>query len=635
MLSKSYFENRFRNLKLATHHVVFACLLVFLIEITIAYQDQVVRSGDSLYNLALSHNMAEGKGYGLDCIMHFHKLYADGIWQYDTFRAPLAPFLFLPIVTVFGKNMYAIAVLICFISAFCLPLVTYKLADEIFSNKQIGLLAALICVIHPLYFEYALSASHDVVFHLLFLTTLLFYLRGLKQPKNFLLMGLAWGLCYLTKETALAIVPILVFTTFLLALAKKISLQKHSFTFLLGSVIIFMLVISPWIIRNHRIPENEKASKSSLGAICGFYDKNILYGDRIPLWRRTDEKKGIIARFTEKPPLTVIGTVMRSEASAILHLITGLFLPGESENHYNPELSTAFYGIPYRDLEDIEATLHGTSYYSSQSVHQDGRYFEAAKKTIKSITFLGVLDTIFGKTMFIGLIGILGCMSMWQFRHHTQLLIFASLIPLFSASIALVVYAYIRYILPLFTLLLIIASAKLVLKANKRTSAIFMVLLAANFLWAGISSCVNWYCPPQGTFSEEKSARRLRRFEAATWAGNNLPAESRLLVDRGLWFNYYGSLSSVAVPYAIDEKDQLTVIIECIRNYQLTHIIVPVEKTGIARLFDPLRFEDRDILPWLTLRHEDTFGKVYAVDANAFDQFCQAIPTRSKNLNAL
>ncbi|HEY3475794.1 MAG TPA: hypothetical protein VGK56_14380, partial [Anaerolineales bacterium] len=232
----------------------------------------------------LARSLATGNGFrwyaqeDLNQLAAFVDFDLTSVEEYDpvrgiptSFRAPLYP-TFLAIVYflngIDGSRFFAARLAqVVFLGAPLAPL-TYWVAQRLFplsSFKQeergdgpdrAARLAAWIVACYPMLLIYPLGLGTENPFFVLLLTSFLFLLRSIKEPSalNLLLSGLFLALTTLTRSVILP---------FALA-ALCLLLYIHRKQAILA-VLFFLLVISPWIIRNSLLHQKLTGIETSMG----------------------------------------------------------------------------------------------------------------------------------------------------------------------------------------------------------------------------------------------------------------------------------------------------------------------------------------------------------------------------------
>lgn len=139
-------------------------------------------------------------------------------------------------------------VLTC-INAFLVFLIVRKVF-----NKPAALIASFLVVTHPALLYYDVKNLHPLGFDSLWYTLFFFLmLRLLDTPKpvNAIISGIALGVAFLQRG-ALVLMPLLSIVLLYFNIKNKKRFYKLSLLFLVG----FLLLISPWMLRNYMIHDS-------------------------------------------------------------------------------------------------------------------------------------------------------------------------------------------------------------------------------------------------------------------------------------------------------------------------------------------------------------------------------------------
>jgi len=561
--------------------------LVFTFQCASLRQDLTVRNGDSLYTLALADNILADKGYGLNCIMHFHKRYSGGTWVNDCFRAPLGS-LFVASVEFFtGRSIFWPHVASSFISTFLTPVLLFLLAMELFGDFRGAALGAYATAVHPVLAELAMTNSYDPLGMLFGLAALLFIARGLKTPSRLFWAGLCCGLAFLTKEHYAVILPLMALTALALALTGRINLPGNFWSWMLASILVFGIVIFPWRLRCASLPPESKLSLVDVNPKCGFYNQDSYYCDRVPVWLLP--KTTFIDRFTTTDTLSQGKTFARNLFSAFYHTLINIFIPGETDLKYASSLACPYYGIPFNILMECEAIVHGRSYFiSAEDEKITGRsLLDAARLAITNMTGRGLVDTLLGKSMFTLIIGLLALRGFWTMRCEAGALLTAAFYIGFITATALAGFTYIRYLLICYPLLVMIAAVYTARRWARLPRTI--VLLTLTTLTIGYVFIYNdWKSPPTDSFDAKIKERKEARTLAGMAAGQTLPKDAVLMTNSAIFYHYFSGLPTVETPAALNPGDQYQVLLEVIEQYKVSYVLVPKNRLFEDMLMAPL-----------------------------------------------
>lgn len=138
------------------------------------------------------------------------------------YKAPLQTYLMIPSIAIFGLSEFAARLPSAIFGTLAI-LVIYFLGKKI--NPKIGLLAAFLLAISPWHLQFSRTALEVNLSSFLFPAGLLFFIKGLKNPKFFYLTALAWGLNLYAYHAARLFTPLFIIAILILNF-KKFSLTK-------------------------------------------------------------------------------------------------------------------------------------------------------------------------------------------------------------------------------------------------------------------------------------------------------------------------------------------------------------------------------------------------------------------------
>jgi len=159
--------------------------------------------------------------------------------SFGDFKAPLYTYLAIPSIALFGLNEFAVRFPSVVLGALAV-LFTYLLANELFKNKKLALIAALFLAISPWHFSLSRGAFEANLTTFFLPAGLYFFLKGIKKPGFLTLSFLFFGLNLFTYHSARLVT--LIFLGFLF-LWKRKELWPISKKYLVSySVLVFFLI---------------------------------------------------------------------------------------------------------------------------------------------------------------------------------------------------------------------------------------------------------------------------------------------------------------------------------------------------------------------------------------------------------
>lgn len=170
---------------------------------------------------------------------------------YHSLVVPLYTFLNAIIYKLSNNNYYAM-LSVQIILASIIPVLVFKIANLLYNDKKVALLAAVLAIFHPGLIVFASTMLHALTLYSLMFCLLVFMfivIRRSPTRANQLLLGLCGGLSILTRPTA--ILFILLACVWLFFILNMDLLKKVKFFTII--FIVIAIIISPWLIRNYLI----------------------------------------------------------------------------------------------------------------------------------------------------------------------------------------------------------------------------------------------------------------------------------------------------------------------------------------------------------------------------------------------
>jgi len=209
----------------------------------------------------IAKNILAGKGYSLDPGPHPTMK-----------RMPLYPLFLAALYGVFGRSDIVLFIF-QFLFVIACVIITMSIANRI--NKAAGLFSGAIVGLYPLVILYTPRHYSEVI--TLFLVTfsiwaLIKYLEN-KQKFWFVLFSFSISLAWLSRSSLF----LLLGAIFVVLMVDR-AVKNKKFIFITG-IIVFIITIAPWVIRNYRIsgcfvPGSTWNSRAALHGILVMTDKD-------------------------------------------------------------------------------------------------------------------------------------------------------------------------------------------------------------------------------------------------------------------------------------------------------------------------------------------------------------------------
>lgn len=182
----------------------------------------------------------------------------EGLLKYGALlrrRAPLYPLVIGGLYSLFGENPLWVQLLQCLLAAGTCWL-AYDMGRRIF-NERTGVVAGLLCALHPLLLRYIADLHLETLLTFLFTLTVWATVRFHGKPTiaNAALLGLAGGAAALTKAVVLLYPFLFVFAWLTIRWFSKQRPADRgpSLATLVTIGVVMLAVIAPWTIRNYRV----------------------------------------------------------------------------------------------------------------------------------------------------------------------------------------------------------------------------------------------------------------------------------------------------------------------------------------------------------------------------------------------
>lgn len=208
---------------------------------------------DGYWYLKLAENIARGRGFVEDVVVYFYPKHpilekfphpVGGYWN------PLSSMILACIYKIFGISDFTSRLGVLIIDAFIVIFIFLFFSKFYPQNVWIAIISSIIFIIHPFVLSMrgvsGLPESYDLFFITLF--CYFTYKSIEKNDRYFLLAGLFGGLSYLLRNEGIWTLP----TMIIVFVLSRYFIKKRNLNWrmLIFGIIIFILTISPWEVRN-------------------------------------------------------------------------------------------------------------------------------------------------------------------------------------------------------------------------------------------------------------------------------------------------------------------------------------------------------------------------------------------------
>ncbi len=234
---------------------------------------------DPAHYYTVAANLVDGRGFQEDYIWNYLTKPDTITHPSNSYWSPLTSLVIALPLLLFGKSLLAALVpaLLCGIALAVLSgSVSRAYADSDFSSRYAAGLVFLV----PLLMLFSLRADTPI-YYAFFVTLALFAMvRGLTDPRFFLLAAAATALAHLTRMDGVLLVPVLLIMVLLSQHGRRARLL-----YLLFCLLLYLAVISPWLIDNVRTLGSPLPPGPSKAAYLTDYREIALYSEELSLQR--------------------------------------------------------------------------------------------------------------------------------------------------------------------------------------------------------------------------------------------------------------------------------------------------------------------------------------------------------------
>lgn len=239
-------KDRSRNKQLLTLILVAAVLI--RIPVALYMGDQVVQLPgiqDQISYDALAHSLMDGRGYS----------FTENWYPFTKANTPTSHWSFIyplylaGIYSITGYHPLLARLLQAIVGGALLCFLIYKIGSRVV-NEETGLVAAGLAAVYGYFVYYNAALMTETFFIVLVLLTLYLSIE-LKEnptPMRWLALGFTLGLAGLLRQTVLLFVPFLLIWLFIELRARRIR-----WWYFAVPIVVIVLVIAPWTIRNYRV----------------------------------------------------------------------------------------------------------------------------------------------------------------------------------------------------------------------------------------------------------------------------------------------------------------------------------------------------------------------------------------------
>lgn len=226
---------------------VLKCLVIYgLVKIAVGQSEFTTLPDSRMYD-TLAKNLISGNGFSLEKKAPFFP---------TMFKEPIYALFIAVIYLIFGQQLNYVIIAQVFLSSF-IAVFIYLIGKQLFEEKICRFAALLVCFM-PIFGEISFFVQVEALYIPLILLFIYLMVMAFKQDKivYYLLSGITLGLCSLTRNIAFYLF-FLILILIILGYGKTLDFNKTEFIRrralkIFVFVISFLLIVSPWILRNNK-----------------------------------------------------------------------------------------------------------------------------------------------------------------------------------------------------------------------------------------------------------------------------------------------------------------------------------------------------------------------------------------------
>ncbi len=196
-------------------------------------------------------------------------------------RNPGYVFLLYALMFLFGNNLISIQIVNLMLT-FATAVLVFFLTKKVTRNIKCSYVALIVVYLHPSIMFLETRGGVEVFFMFLFAASLSLLYRAIESDllRNFFLAGLVFGFCLLVRTSPLPMV-LLLFLYLLLIDRNQFRIRYATIRILIFSL-GFLLVLSPWVIRNYQAAKVLTFNENMLGmsVFLGYYATKSMDQDK-------------------------------------------------------------------------------------------------------------------------------------------------------------------------------------------------------------------------------------------------------------------------------------------------------------------------------------------------------------------
>ncbi len=268
--------------------VIWLVLIIFFVALLprlyLAISSRQVFESDSTYYNSLAENIVAGKGFSEQ-------------GKLTTFKEPFYPYFLASVYYIFGENYTVVKVIQAVLGALTCVII-FLIAKRLFDTKA-AIISALISCFYPAFIKTTELMLTENLYTFLLILVVFFLLKYVQDGgyENLAFCGAALGVAALTRSVVVLLPFFILFLLGKLFVSKVCGIKRCVISMIVF-LVLFILSIAPWTVRNWKVTHRFIPISTTLGV--------GLYSSYLP-------KEGKLYGFTARDKVVEESELIRSE----------------------------------------------------------------------------------------------------------------------------------------------------------------------------------------------------------------------------------------------------------------------------------------------------------------------------------
>lgn len=384
--------------------------------------------GDAKEYIQIAKNLLDGNGFSMSEITPF---VPDGL------RTPIFP-IFLVGILLFFKNLYFVSLIQILLFAFS-SIIIYRLGREMIGTGA-SLVALIFLALEPSMAYWNSMFLTESLFLFLLILGLYFFIKFYKDGSLFSIFVSASFLGFATLTRPAAQGLWFIFLMFILFLIKKIGIRRVLYSLIIF-IVTFIIVVSPWLIRN-KVLFNTYSFSSADASV--FYKFNLKAYLQLNHLENLSVEPSYLRGLTSKSLHSSVSSYDLNYRSYFIKKWIGLILAdpiGYTKVHAI-SLIPYFVGDGYTELaRQFFPKLYRPEIINWNRSLSNPSSFLFDHRGLEAIIFWA--GKIFWSLIYF--LAILGAINLLKQKKYFYLILFLSIIFYFALTVGIIAYSRYRF----------------------------------------------------------------------------------------------------------------------------------------------------------------------------------------------